>query len=209
MSSLRRVSEPDIFPDHLRLPLDFDPARLANDLDAAAKSGWIRHFVHQTYEGEWDVIPLRAPLGARRPAQMVLVSPYATVFEDTPVLADCPYFRGVFQQFSCDLRAARLMRLAPGSVIKEHTDQFVDIEDGAIRIHIPIVTNDGVDFRLRGRRLIMPPGSAWYIGVGNPHSVANRGASDRVHLVIDAVLNPWLVALLELAEKAYPAPLPL
>jgi hypothetical protein len=48
----------------------------------------------------------------------------------------------------------------------------------------------------------MAPGTAWYIGVGNPHSVVNRGSSDRVHLVIDATLNAWLVDLLETAERA-------
>jgi hypothetical protein len=189
------------FPDHLRLPLDFDPGALSRDLAAAASGGWIRHFVRETYDGEWDVIPLRAPRGARRPAAMVLVHPMTEHFEDTPVLADCPYFRHVLGCFLTTLRAVRLMRLAPGSVIKEHVDAFLDIEDGAVRLHVPVVTNSDVDFRLNGKRLEMAPGSAWYMGVGNPHSVANRGSSDRVHLVIDAMLNAWLVDLLEAAER--------
>jgi len=29
----------------------------------------------------------------------------------------------------------------------------------------------------------------------HPHSVANRGAADRVHLVIDAAVNDWVGAL--------------
>jgi mannose-6-phosphate isomerase-like protein (cupin superfamily) len=190
------------FPDHLRLPLDFDPDRLAHDLATAASSGWIGHFVRQTYDGEWDVIPLRAPLGARRPAAMVLVHPMTEHFEDTPVLAACPYFRQALGCFQTTLRAVRLMRLAPGSVIKEHVDQFLDIEDGAVRLHIPVITNSDVDFRISGKRLQMAPGTAWYMGVGNPHSVVNRGSSDRVHLVIDATLNAWLVDLLETAEHA-------
>ena len=39
------------------------------------------------------------------------------------------------------------MRLAPGSVIKEHRDHDLCFEDGMVRIHIPVVTNAGVDFR--------------------------------------------------------------
>ena len=191
-----------LFPDRLRLPLDFDPDRLARDLAVAEGSGWIGHFVRQTYDGEWDVIPLRAPVGARRPAAMVLISPMAEHFEDTQVLAACPYFREVLRCFQTTLRAVRLMRLAPGSVIKEHVDQLLDVEDGAVRLHIPVITNSGVDFRINGSRVEMAPGTAWYIGVGNPHSVVNRGPTDRVHLVIDAVLNAWLAELLETAERA-------
>ncbi len=190
-----------LFPDHLRLPMDFDPERLGRDLAVAAGGGWIGHFVRQTYDGEWDVIPLRAPAGARRPAAMILVNPMTEHFEDTAVLTACPYFREVLSCFPTTLRAVRLMRLAPGSVIKEHVDQFLDIEDGAVRLHVPVITNSEVDFRLNGRRLEMAPGTAWYMGVGNPHSVANRGATDRVHLVIDATLNAWLVELLETAER--------
>ena len=63
-----------------------------------------------------------------------------------------------------------------------------------------MVTNPHVDFRLNGTRIDMPAGSAWYLRVSDPHSVANRGGTERVHLVIDAMLDAGLVALLEAAE---------
>jgi len=189
-----------IFPHSLRLPLDFDPDLLARDLGLAAQPGWTRHFIRDVYDGEWDMIALRAPKGARRAAQLTLFSPMAEAFEDTDVLARCPYFRVVLESFRCALRQVRLMRLAPGTVIKEHIDQFLDIEDGAVRLHVPIRTNDAVDFRVAGRRVVMLPGTTWYVAVGEPHSVANRGAADRVHLVIDATLDKWLVDLFEAAE---------
>ena len=40
----------------------------------------------------------------------------------------------------------------------------------------------------------MQPGEAWYLNFNLPHSVANRGTTDRIHLVIDCVMNPWLDA---------------
>jgi hypothetical protein len=74
-----------------------------------------------------------------------------------------------------------------------------------VRIHVPVVTNDGVDFRLNGVRCAMPAGSAWYLRLSDPHSVANRGAADRVHLVIDAAVNPWIEGLFERAARGQAA----
>jgi hypothetical protein len=186
------------FPDRLRLGLDFDPERLSQDLSNA--HGWQRQADRQVYDGTWEAIALRAPAEARHPVAMIFANPMSEAFVDTPVLGACPYFREVLAAFRCPLRSARLMRLAPGSVIKEHRDSFLDVEDGRVRLHIPVVTNDRIDFRLNGTPVTMAAGSTWYLRVSDPHSVANRGATERVHLVIDAVLDAWLVGLLESAE---------
>ena len=183
------------FPDRLLLPLAFDPARLAADMAAIADGAWIAHFVTQNYDGDWSAIPLRGPAYARHPVQMIYSDPACTEFSDTPLLAEAPYLRQVLAAFACPLLAARLMRLAPGSLIKEHRDHDLSFEDGTVRIHIPVVTHDGVDFRLNGVRCVMPAGSAWYLRLSDPHSVVNRGPTDRVHLVIDATVNDWLRAL--------------
>ena len=106
------------FPDRLRLPLSFDPDRLVRDLEALSSVDWIAHFVKQNYEGDWDVIPLRGVAGAKHPVQMIYSDPTATEFEDTPMLAACPYFREVLAAFACEVQAVRLMRLTPGSVVK-------------------------------------------------------------------------------------------
>ena len=68
-------------------------------------------------------------------------------------------------------------------------------------LHIPVVTNDGVDFRLNGERCVMAAGSCWYLRLSDPHSVANRGSNDRVHLVIDAAVNDWGAALFDRAAR--------
>jgi hypothetical protein len=192
------------FPDRLRLPLAYDPVRLAADMEAISASGWIAHFVTQNYDGDWSVIPLRGPAGARHPIQMIYSDPTCTEFADTPLLAAAPYLRQVLASLACPLQAARLMRLSPGSVIREHRDHDLAFEDGTVRLHIPVTTNDGVDFRLNGVRCVMPAGSAWYLRLANPHSVANRGDTDRVHLVIDATVNDWVRALFERAEEPEP-----
>ena len=46
-------------PDRLRLPLDFDAARLRSEAELFSREDWIRHFVPQNYDGDWSVVPLR------------------------------------------------------------------------------------------------------------------------------------------------------
>jgi hypothetical protein len=190
------------FPDRLRLPLSFDPDLLIRDLAALSSVDWIAHFVKQNYEGDWSVIPLRGVAGAKHPVKMIYPDPAATAFEDTPMLAACPYFREVLSAFRCEVQCVRLMRLTPGSVIKEHNDHDLDIALGMARVHIPITTSDAVEFELNRRRIAMAPGSAWYLRLSDPHRVANNGAADRVHLVVDLVVNDWLTELLGRAQAA-------
>lgn len=187
------------FPDRLRLPLDFDPERLAADLAGLSAATWTAHFVTQNYDGDWSAIALRAPAGARHPVQMIYSDPSCSVFEDTVLLAASPYFRDVLAALACPLRAVRLMRLRPGTRVKEHCDHDLSFENGTVRIHIPVTTNEDVDFRLNGVRCPMPAGSVWYLRLSDRHSVANLGTTDRVHMVIDAAVNGWVAALFERA----------
>jgi hypothetical protein len=182
-----------VFPDRLQLPLSFDPVLLARDLDALSATPWTAHYVQQNYEGDWSVIPLRCAAGETHPIRMIYSDPTASVFVDTPFLAACPYFQAVIAAFACEVRGVRLMRLGAGSVIKQHADLDLAIETGAARVHVPVVTNPDVEFLLNGSRVRMKAGEAWYLRLSDPHAVANRGASDRVHLVLDLVADDWLL----------------
>ncbi|MGA7673652.1 MAG: aspartyl/asparaginyl beta-hydroxylase domain-containing protein [Rhizomicrobium sp.] len=188
-------------PDRLPLPFKFDPALLLRDLENLASVDWIAHFVTQNYDGDWSVIPLRSPVGARHPVMMIYSDPTAKRFEDTPMLGICPYFRKVLGTFACEVLSARLMRLAPGSLIKEHRDHDLSVERGTVRIHIPIATNPGVEFELNRSRVVMKPGSAWYLRLSDPHRVANNGATDRVHMVVDLIVNEWIREILQQAVR--------
>jgi hypothetical protein len=185
------------FPDRLRLPFALDSALLVRDLEALSSGRWIRHYVRANFDGDWSVIPLRAPEGASHPVQMISANPNAKAFLNTPFLDLCPYFRDILEMFRCPLRTARLMRLTAGSMIKEHSDPDLCFEDGVVRIHVPITTNEGVEFWVNGSRVVMEPGSCWYLRLSDRHSVANNGNTDRVHLVIDAVVNDWIAEIFE------------
>lgn len=189
------------FPDRLKLPLTFDPERLARDLAALAEVTWTPHFVAQNYDGDWSVIALRAPKGTAglHPIRLIYSDPTATEFEDTPVMDACPYFREVANAFGAEPRSVRLMRLTPGSTIKEHDDGDLAAEYGMARLHAPITTNLDVVFEVNRRAVAMAPGEAWYLRLSDPHRVANRGTTDRVHLVIDLAMNPALEAMMRRA----------
>ena len=103
--------------------------------------------------------------------------------------------------FDAEIRGVRLLRLTPGSMLKEHTDHENTEDDGVLRVHIPVVTNPDVVFLLNGTRVVMDAGSAWYLRLRDPHSVANNGTTDRVHMLVDAMMTPRLEAALK--EAAY------
>lgn len=193
------------WPDRLCLPLCFDAAALAADLDRCDRRSWTAHFVQQNYEGDWSALPLRAPAGAVHPIMRIAPRPGCTDWIETELLDSCPYFRTVLATFACELQAVRLMRLAPGSIIKEHSDFDLSAEQGVARLHIPVVTNPQVDFRLNGLRVDMAPGSVWYLRLSDRHAVTNGGTTVRVHLVIDAVVNPWLEDLLAAGTVKLPS----
>ncbi|MFD0934585.1 aspartyl/asparaginyl beta-hydroxylase domain-containing protein [Methylobacterium trifolii] len=191
-------------PDRLRLPLRFDAEVLAAECAALGDTAWIAHFVTRNYAGDWDVIPLRAQAGATHPVMMIHSDPGCRDYADTPFFAACPALRAALAQFRCPLEAVRLMRLGPDSTIREHRDHDLAFEEGMVRIHVPILTHPGVVFTLNRRRVVMEAGSAWYLRLSEPHAVENPGPGARVHLVVDARVDPWIAVLFAaaLAEAA-------
>jgi hypothetical protein len=192
------------WPDRVRLPLRFEADALAADLAQVEDDSWTRHFVRDNYEGDWTVVPLRAPKGETHPIRMICAGYFPDGFVDTPLLARCPAFAATLASLRSPINAARLMRLAPGSVIREHRDLDLSAEDGLARLHIPIRTSPEVDFRVAGTPVAMEPASLWYLRLSEPHSVHNRGTAARVHLVVDAVMNDWLAALLDAGTALQP-----
>jgi hypothetical protein len=190
------------FRDRLRLPLAVDASALAADLGRLEGLDWTMHFVPQNFSGEWSVLPLRAPLGAGHPILRITSNPECDTWEDTEILALCPAITGFLATLHCPLGAVRLMRLTPGSAIKEHSDPDLSAEGGVARLHVPIATNAQVDFRVNRKRVDMVAGECWYVRLSDPHSVTNQGKTDRVHLVIDATVNAWLSSVLSAAAIA-------
>lgn len=175
----------------VRLPFSFDAERLRRDLAAAeGRIAWERHFNAAYYFGEWSGIALR---GNSRTRLTLTIDPSRPDdYADLPTYDVCPYVREVVAAFQCPIRSLRFLKLAPAGGIREHNDAMIGLDFDELRLHVPVLTNPDVEFIVGGERIVMLPGECWYANVNLPHSVTNRGTTDRVHLVFDAVVNDWL-----------------
>ena len=198
---LLRMMKDKRITKYLKLPFQFDEKRLVADLESIIENQWIPHFNKRDYDGEWKSIALFAKGGDA--TNIFAFQNDNTAIIETPILNSCSYIKEVIEHFKCALLSFRLLRLNVGAKIKPHRDYKLGYEDNTFRIHIPILTNNNVDFNLDGKRLQMLPGECWYTNVNFTHSVANNGKTDRVHLVIDGERNAWSDDLFfSLAPKA-------
>ena len=180
----------------LRLPFQFDAERLKADAEKFAPAEWIQHFNVHYFEGEWSGVALRAISGAAVP---LFPDPNTTEnFTDTPEMARMAYLPELLQALKCDLTSVRFLKLSAGSTIRRHRDYKLSPEEGEVRLHVPVQTNDQVEFMLDDKRVMMAPGECWFLNFNLYHSVHNRSNQDRIHLVLDCVMNPWLRAQLGL-----------
>lgn len=173
----------------LQLPFTFNVIQLENNLSALINQHWIPHFNTGGYQGEWNAISLYTKHGEE-------TNIYVPTSEDehiveTEILKSSPYLKEVIKTFKCSIISARLLRLGVGAKIKPHRDYELGYEDGCFRIHVPIKTNNQVEFILNGKQVVMQPGECWYTNVNYIHSVENLGETDRVHLVMDFKRNTW------------------
>ena len=178
---------------YLQLPFYFDAGLLQQEMDAISAMHWLPHYQVKHYEGEWNAIPLRSIDGK---TDDIIISPAQNNnYQDTIFLDNSPYLKKALQTFKCPLQAVRLLKLNAGSSIKEHRDAELNFENGEIRLHIPVLTHADVEFFLDKERMNLQAGECWYMNFNLRHSINNKSPINRVHLVIDAVVNEWVIAL--------------
>jgi Aspartyl/Asparaginyl beta-hydroxylase len=182
-------------PNYVKFPFQFDAALLQNDLAKVADDEWIKHFNQQYYEGNWSVASLRSNGGHTK---QIYPDPHSPEdFADTKILARCEYVREILSKIECEKEAVRFMLLGSGAKILEHRDYFMGIEEGCIRLHIPVITNEFVEFYLADELVEMRTGELWYLDFYQKHRVENNGDKDRIHLVIDCKVNDWLLPIIK------------
>lgn len=182
-----------------RLDYIFDPVALQAEV-AALPDRWNPHFQKVHYEGGWTVLPLRSVEGNVDEMLPFALGGVPARYAPTPLLALCPAIARFLDSLGCPVLSARLLNLQAGSVIKPHRDMELAYENGEARLHVPIFTNPDVEFVIDQQRVVMEPGTCWYINANLEHHVANRGATDRIHLVVDCVVDDWLRAQFARAE---------
>lgn len=183
--------------DRIKLPLTFDVEKMKQEIEALQLKDYMYY----------DAMPFRAPAHIVDPSlpHPPPAGDYAdgswTDWLDTKALKSTPYFMSIVDSFRKHTKVTlvRLLRLAPDSVIQEHTDPTLGLQipRSVIRLTIPIATNDGVTFFLNDEPVLMNPGECWYLRLTDKHRVVNSGATDRINMTIDMIPNEWLRALVD------------
>jgi hypothetical protein len=192
---VREASDPP--PDEadselaVRLPLRFDPTALERDLRGLADVTPVAQPSHY-HSGEWAGVALYSPGGR---ADTASTDATADPSSASPLLARCPYFQEVIEAFRCPKITVRLLQLPPGARIDYHTDRALNFQHGMIRVHVPIVTHPEVVFYIAHRRFSWKPGETWYGDFSFPHMVENRSQIVRVHMVLDLVVDDFVLGL--------------
>ena len=77
-----------------------------------------------------------------------------------------------------------IARLNGQSEIKPHVDKGYSLIN-CNRVHVPLFTNDQVQFSVGGESRTLNEGEVWEINNADVHAVTNASNSPRVHLIID------------------------
>jgi len=181
-----------------KLPLKVSITDIQNEVSSITES-WHPHLNTFDYQGNWEVLSLRSPGGASSTIIPDIIN--GSVYMDTPLMDTCQSIKKITENLRCPIMAVRLLNLKSGAKIKPHKDNELAFEKGEARIHIPVFTNNEVEFYVEDNLVKMNEGEFWYINANLKHSVVNNGKSDRIHLVIDSVVNDDLIKLFENADK--------
>ena len=186
--------------DRIQLPFNYDVRKMQKETKALA----LEHFEY------YKVIQLRGP--AHLIDTSLTFPPPAEDYADgswtdwlnTPELDKSPYLKSIINYFkeNTTVTLVRLLRLAPNSVVKEHTDPTLGlaVEKSVIRLTIPIFNNDKMVFNLNNIPVNMQPGECWYLDLTKPHEVINNVNEERVNLTIDMIPNKWIRDIIEKSQ---------
>lgn len=185
------------YVDRVKLPFTYDVEKLKSE---------VNRLVNDSYE-YYKVIPLRAPahqvdttLPPPPPAEDYADGSW-TKWLNTKELDSSPYLREIVSQWSeiTTVNLVRLLFLAPKSIVPEHRDVTLALEEhkSMIRLTIPIINEEGVRFYLNNSSVEMNLGECWYLKLSDPHRVENNGNHSRINLTIDIIPNEMVRKLIQ------------
>jgi hypothetical protein len=179
-----------------RFPMKIDVQRMVDELKSLEGSHWLSHYDTALADG-WTTIPLSSHDGTADNEESQRVGTWGK-YKVTKYAEQLPYFKAVLDAFNCPFGRVRIMKLMPGSIIREHRDTYDEVSDyafGQVRLHIPVITNDKVVFAVDGKNVQMKAGRLYYVNFSKKHYVRNDGAEPRTHLVLDLKVNESLAKI--------------
>ncbi|ARN74516.1 aspartyl/asparaginyl beta-hydroxylase domain-containing protein [Oceanicoccus sagamiensis] len=176
-----------------RLPFTIDLDRLRLEIKQLEDKQWLDHYDTALADG-WTTIPLVTHDGSSDNENSQRIGQFGH-YKRTQYVDELPYLKELLDNFKCPHGRIRIMKLMPGTIIREHRDTFNEVSDyafGQVRLHIPIVTNDKVIFTVNGTNYHLSEGRLHYVNFTKKHYVKNDGTEPRVHLVLDLQVNDFL-----------------
>ena len=190
-------------------PVDYN---FAGVLDYIDNTKFSRVKTKYSKGDDWTAISLRGygegPLDILKPNVLKSGVDEQSKLQDTTLMNTMGFkvIRDVMGMIPAEFERGRLMKIKANSSIGKHSDKIdkdFGLEDGNIvRIHVPIRTNDQVEFYLWENREkltnYLQVGHFYYVDVRAPHAVTNNSDVDRIHLVMDVYVNRGIRELLNL-----------
>ena len=194
------------------LPIDPVDYNFAGVLDYIDNTKFSRVKTKYSKGDDWTAISLRGygegPLDILKPNVLKSGVNEQSKLQNTTLMNTMGFgvIRDVMGMIPAEFERVRLMKIKANSSIGKHSDKIdkdFGLEDGNIvRIHVPIRTNDQVEFYLWEKREkltnYLQVGHFYYVDVRAPHAVTNNSDVDRIHLVMDVYVNGGIRELLEL-----------
>ena len=171
---------------------------------------WANHYSSYNQRKSWSAVTLKGykddPSYIIKPSEMSLKwkqenqEMLDAAVQETSAAQWFPTVNKIIDLIGCETQRVRFMRVrAQDGGLSRHAD-ITDKEAGATigkvaRLHLPIQTNAECMFtawQANGEQITkhLPVASLWYLDTRKPHAVSNNGgAQDRIHLVIDAIVN--------------------
>ena len=166
-----------------KLPFQFDVEIIKKELSQFSKSDYSDIYNPSvTLETLWLkhlIVPIGSPDGPIK-------------FVPNESLQKCPYLLSIFETFKCQVETFRIHTLDAGASIQPHRDIGYSFEQGKVRLHIPVETNEKVEILLDNKPVRMKEGECWYCNFDILHEVHNRSDKGRMHLILDCMVNDWL-----------------
>jgi hypothetical protein len=186
------LDKADLIGACVRLPLRFDAARLAAEIDSLPATFWGttggRVGVHRVAEGVF--------LRGHAPAEGDLP------IEDRPALELLPYVGQIIRtHIPAPPMRCLLARLPGGARVGIHVDRAPYFSQ-TVRLHIAVTTHERAYMLCAGQCYAMRPGELWALNNSAPHGVWNADeARERTHLICDFLPTEALRGLLAAGER--------
>lgn len=165
----------------------FDPVEVERELSKVVAYPWTEHPGQRYHDHAWFCMCLYSAGGE---SDGVLTKDGS--FDATVIFQETEAFSPFIDAIACTKKRIRIMKLLAHSRIGIHTDDDPEYYKDTVKIHVPVRTNPRVVFTVGDAVFHMAPGECWYINTDMPHGVVNEGDTDRVHLIMDCVVNPEL-----------------